>query len=266
MNAFLIGVLIFLSVSGAGFLAMRVNHLLPNHHRNAETKDVVKIAMGMVATMTALILGLLVSSAKHVEWVRQLDNWRKEHPSTVIQDSEGLLPQFVVRKIYEVTKGVTLHWLTPDQTPDVMLDRGELDAIFPPNVLMGITSGDPTVIDRYGGTPMTGNPKIRRLVNDQGKAVISEFFRKTGCYHANHHLIIKNSLLREHPWVPMELYKAFQQEFPVFGNPFDQSLMMSFCGSHALPPRGLRTYSLIIYILYVSCGVRKRRWPFAPRS
>ena len=30
---------------------------------------------------------------------------RKEHPSTVIRESEGLLPQFVIRKIYEVTQG-----------------------------------------------------------------------------------------------------------------------------------------------------------------
>ncbi len=114
-------------------------------------------------------------------------------------------------KGHEVTNGVALHWLTPDQTPDVMLDRGELDAIFQPNMSEGITAGDPTVIDRYGGTPMTDNPRIRRLFDDQGKAVISEFFRRTGCYHANHHVIVKNSVLREHPWVAMELYKAFQR-------------------------------------------------------
>jgi len=112
---------------------------------------------------------------------------------------------------YGVIKGVTLHWLTADQTMDVMLDRGELDAIFPPSMSEGITAGKTTVIDRYGGTPMTNNPRIRRLLNDEGKAVISEFFRKTGCHHANHHVIVKNSVLREHPWVAMELYRAFQQ-------------------------------------------------------
>jgi 4,5-dihydroxyphthalate decarboxylase len=110
-----------------------------------------------------------------------------------------------------VVNRVTLHWLTADQTPDVMLDRGELDAIFQPNMSMGITAGDPTVIDRYGGTPMTNNPRIRRLVDDQGKVILSEFFRRTGCYHANHHVVIKNSVLREHPWVAMELCKAFQR-------------------------------------------------------
>jgi 4,5-dihydroxyphthalate decarboxylase len=94
---------------------------------------------------------------------------------------------------------------------DVMLDRGQLDAIFPPSVSDGITAGSTTVIDRYGGTSMTNNPRIQRLLNDEGKAAIYEFFRKTGCHQPNHHLIVKNSVLREHPWVAMELYKALQQ-------------------------------------------------------
>jgi 4,5-dihydroxyphthalate decarboxylase len=115
------------------------------------------------------------------------------------------------REGYGVIKGVTHRWLIAGQTMDVMLDRGELDAIFPPSMSEGITAGNTTVLDRYGGTPMTNNPRIRRLLNDEGKAAIYEFFRKTGCHQPNHHVIIKNSILREHPWVAMELYKAFEQ-------------------------------------------------------
>lgn len=37
---------------------------LPEHHLSPDSKDAVKLAMGLVATMTALLLGLLVSSAK----------------------------------------------------------------------------------------------------------------------------------------------------------------------------------------------------------
>jgi acetolactate synthase-1/2/3 large subunit len=50
-------------------------------------------------------LNKLITPVQHIDWVRQLDDWRKEHPSITIRDSDGLLPQFVVRKIYEVTKG-----------------------------------------------------------------------------------------------------------------------------------------------------------------
>jgi len=50
-------------------------------------------------------LNKLVTSAEHIDWVRQIDNWRNEHPSIVIRDSDGLLPQYVIRQIYEVTRG-----------------------------------------------------------------------------------------------------------------------------------------------------------------
>jgi acetolactate synthase I/II/III large subunit len=49
----------------------------------------------------------LIEKNQHVDWVDQLDTWRKEHPlvNTRIRNAKSLLPQFVVRKIYEVTQG-----------------------------------------------------------------------------------------------------------------------------------------------------------------
>ena len=55
------------------------------------------------------------------------------------------------------------------------------------------------MIDRYGGTPTTGNPNIRKLLPDDGKALVYEYFQKTGFYHCNHHVIMQNRILREHP-------------------------------------------------------------------
>jgi hypothetical protein len=49
---------------GGVLLGMRLQGLLPNNHLSKESQDTVKLGAGMVATMTALILGLLVSSAK----------------------------------------------------------------------------------------------------------------------------------------------------------------------------------------------------------
>ena len=51
------------------------------------------------------VLNKLLAPCKHIDWVKQLDNWRREHPSIEIRDCEELLPQFVIRKIYEVTRG-----------------------------------------------------------------------------------------------------------------------------------------------------------------
>jgi len=50
-------------------------------------------------------LNKIVISTEHIDWVGQLDEWRKEHPATVIEDGDGVLPQFVIRQIYEVTQG-----------------------------------------------------------------------------------------------------------------------------------------------------------------
>jgi 4,5-dihydroxyphthalate decarboxylase len=107
--------------------------------------------------------------------------------------------------------GVTHHWLTVDQTLDVMLDRGDIDACTAIRQGSRVTAGDPTVIDRYGGTPVDGNPRLRKLLDDNGKGVVYEYYRKTGFFQPNHHVIVQNRILREHPWVALELFHAFQR-------------------------------------------------------
>jgi 4,5-dihydroxyphthalate decarboxylase len=107
--------------------------------------------------------------------------------------------------------GVDHHWLTTDQTLDVMLDRGEIDACTAIRPESRVTAGDPTVIDRWGGTQIRGNPRLRKLLPDNGKAVVFEFYQKTGCFQANHHVIVQNRVLRDHPWVALELFNAFKR-------------------------------------------------------
>ena len=64
MSTFSIGLIIFAFVYGAALVGMLLHAILPENHRTNETKDVVKVAVGLVATMSALLLGLLVASAK----------------------------------------------------------------------------------------------------------------------------------------------------------------------------------------------------------
>lgn len=45
-------------------MASSLRAALPQHHLNADSKDVVKLGIGLVGTMAALVLGLLVASAK----------------------------------------------------------------------------------------------------------------------------------------------------------------------------------------------------------
>jgi len=64
MNSTITGALVFACLFGAGLLGVRVRAALPEDHLSTETKDAVKVGMGLVATMAALVLGLLVASTK----------------------------------------------------------------------------------------------------------------------------------------------------------------------------------------------------------
>ena len=56
--------IVFAVVFGGVLLGMLLRKFLPQNHLSDDSKGIVMIAMGLVATMTALVLGLLISSAK----------------------------------------------------------------------------------------------------------------------------------------------------------------------------------------------------------
>ena len=64
MNTTLAALIVFGCLVGAILLGRALRQLLPEDHLTADSRDTIKLAMGLVATMTALVLGLLVSSAK----------------------------------------------------------------------------------------------------------------------------------------------------------------------------------------------------------
>ena len=104
--------------------------------------------------------------------------------------------------------GVSLTWLSADQTFDKMLDRGELDIAY------GFAPRhDPKLfslnIDRYGGTPLEGNPRIGKLFSDGGAAVVKTFFQKTGIVPANHVIVAQRRVLEQHSWLAAEVLQLF---------------------------------------------------------
>src|SRR5207245_4397632 len=54
----------FSCIFGGALLGMWLRSVLPEHHLDAETKDLVKLGVGLIGTMAALLLGLLVASTK----------------------------------------------------------------------------------------------------------------------------------------------------------------------------------------------------------
>jgi hypothetical protein len=64
MNSLTIGFISAGCIFGGVLLGMLLQKVLPQHHLASDSKDTVKVGAGMLATLTALVLGLLVSSAK----------------------------------------------------------------------------------------------------------------------------------------------------------------------------------------------------------
>lgn len=64
MNPYLIALVAFLCIFGGAMTGFFIQRFLPPHHLTKESLDSVKLGAGLIATMAALILGLLVSSSK----------------------------------------------------------------------------------------------------------------------------------------------------------------------------------------------------------
>jgi hypothetical protein len=64
MNPLAMAAMVFVGCFGGALGGILLGARLPAHHLDAESKDVIRVSMGLVATMTALILGLVTASAK----------------------------------------------------------------------------------------------------------------------------------------------------------------------------------------------------------
>src|SRR5579862_1988061 len=64
MSPLVASLVVFLCVFGGALLGMLVSPLLPVQHQSSDSKDIVRLGMGLVATTVAVALGLLIASAK----------------------------------------------------------------------------------------------------------------------------------------------------------------------------------------------------------
>src|ERR1700750_2245190 len=64
MNPAILSAIVLASLLAAIWIGRQLRRVLPEHQLDGETKDTVKLTMGLIGTMAALLLGLLVSSAK----------------------------------------------------------------------------------------------------------------------------------------------------------------------------------------------------------
>ena len=64
MSPLALSCVIFLLVLGGIFIGTALRRALSEHHLSKETQDVVRLGAGLIATIAALVLGLLIASAK----------------------------------------------------------------------------------------------------------------------------------------------------------------------------------------------------------
>jgi len=119
-------------------------------------------------------LNKLISPVERTDWISQLKEWRKKHPSLEIRDSDKAIPQYVIRQIYKLTQGeativtgVGQHQMWAAQhyyydKPNTLISSGGLGTMgFSLPAAIGVKTGDPgrTVwsIDGDGSFQMTSH-------------------------------------------------------------------------------------------------------------
>ena len=65
MTEILVALLAFGAMAFGAWFGMRLASALPDHHLSQDSKEAVRIGMALIASLTALVLGLIVAAAKN---------------------------------------------------------------------------------------------------------------------------------------------------------------------------------------------------------
>ncbi len=73
----------------------------------AEIGKNVRVDVPIVGDVKAVLEAMhkMIESRQHVEWLQQLDDWRRQHPMLEIREGPELLPQYIIHQLYEATRG-----------------------------------------------------------------------------------------------------------------------------------------------------------------
>ncbi len=129
-------VIIFFCIFGGGMVGVWLRTVLPEHHLDAETKDVVKLGAGLIGTMAALLLGLLVASAESSHDARS-GELTQMAANTILLDRmlahygpetgeiRGMLKLAVAQMLDQIwpTKGENTGGLGPQTGREIIFDK-----------------------------------------------------------------------------------------------------------------------------------------------
>jgi hypothetical protein len=63
MNNYLIGLISFVAIFGGALIGLFIRGRLPGHHLSRETQSAVTVSVAVIGTLSALVLGLMISAA-----------------------------------------------------------------------------------------------------------------------------------------------------------------------------------------------------------
>jgi 4,5-dihydroxyphthalate decarboxylase len=132
----------------------------------------------------------------------------------ILQHEFGVKPsdmEFWMERVPEVShggaggfafpKGVTIHQMPAEKNIGGMMVAGELDA-----TLLYLT--DRNLVDR-SRIDLHAHPDVRPLFDAAAEG--KRYYAKTGIFPINHTAVVKRSLFEQHPWVVLNIFRAFQE-------------------------------------------------------
>jgi len=103
---------------------------------------------------------------------------------------------------FKPPEGVKLNQIPPEKSIGSMLLSGELDATL-------LYIPDNNLVDR-SREDIAASPKMRLLFPNQSEEG-ARYYKKTGFYHINHAMVVRKSILEEHPWVALNVFNAMRR-------------------------------------------------------
>ena len=132
MTITLYGIVTFVVIFGSGLLGLLAGKVMPEKYHDNSTKAIVQTATGMVSLLAALVLGLLVATAKNK--FDTLNNQTEQFAAGLMlvnrelvdygpaaAESRALLQQFAAAKIAETWGGTESANSKPDCEPSWQL-------------------------------------------------------------------------------------------------------------------------------------------------
>jgi 4,5-dihydroxyphthalate decarboxylase len=136
-------------------------------------------------------IGVKQFQATAILWMRGI----LEHEYGVPHKSVDWYSELDESVEFEKPKDLRLTRLPNDKGVEKMLAEGELDAVLHPDLIKPLIDKDPRVGRLFP------NPREEEI----------RYYKKTGIFPIMHVMGLKREIVEQHPWVPINLYHAFNE-------------------------------------------------------